>query len=163
MRVFFGTPILPLTVEPLKAIPLPLLSQIPVLGPVFFTQNILTYLIYGIVPLSWFILYRTSLGLTIRSAGENPEAVDVAGISVERIRFSTVLLAGAMGGIAGAFYSIGSRDVYRQHHWGSGMDRVCYLLSRQLESTWRVGRNCRFWACGGYCHLHAVIGRHAVS
>ncbi len=107
MRVFFGAPILPLTVEPLKAIPLPLLSQIPVLGPIFFTQNILTYMIYCIVPLSWFVLYRTSLGLAIRSAGENPEAVDVAGISVERIRFSTVLLAGAMGGIAGAFYSIG--------------------------------------------------------
>lgn len=107
MRVFFGAPILPLTVEPLKAIPLPLLSQIPVLGPILFTQNILTYLIYCIVPLSWFVLYRTSLGLAIRSAGENPEAVDVAGISVERIRFSTVLLAGAMGGIAGAFYSIG--------------------------------------------------------
>ena len=107
MRVFFGAPILPLTVEPLKAIPLPLLSQIPVLGPILFTQNILTYLIYCIVPLSWFVLYRTSLGLAIRSAGENPEAVDVAGISVERIRFSMVLLAGAMGGIAGAFYSIG--------------------------------------------------------
>ena len=107
MRVFFGAPILPLTVEPLKAIPLPLLSQIPVLGPILFTQNILTYLIYCIVPLSWFVLYRTSLGLAIRSAGENPEAVDVAGISVERIRFSTVLFAGAMGGIAGAFYSIG--------------------------------------------------------
>jgi ABC-type uncharacterized transport system permease subunit len=107
MRVFFGTPILPLTVEPLKAIPLPLLSKIPVLGPILFTQNILTYAMYGIVPLSWFILYRTSLGLTIRSAGENPEAVDVAGIKVERIRFSMVLLAGAMGGIAGAFYSIG--------------------------------------------------------
>ena len=107
MRVFFGAPILPLTVEPLKAIPLPLLSQIPVLGPILFTQNILTYMIYCIVPLSWFVLYRTSLGLAIRSAGENPEAVDVAGISVERIRFSMVLLAGAMGGIAGAFYSIG--------------------------------------------------------
>ena len=107
MRVFFGAPILPLTVEPLKAIPLPLLSQIPVLGPILFTQNILTYLIYCIVPLSGFVLYRTSLGLAIRSAGENPEAVDVAGISVERIRFSMVLLAGAMGGIAGAFYSIG--------------------------------------------------------
>lgn len=107
MRVFFGTPILPLTVEPLKAIPLPILSLIPVLGPIFFTQNILTYAIYLIVPLSWFILYRTSLGLTIRSAGENPEAVDVAGIKVERIRFSMVILAGAMGGIAGAFYSIG--------------------------------------------------------
>jgi simple sugar transport system permease protein len=107
MRVVFGTPILPLTVEPLKAIPLPLLARIPVLGPILFTQNILTYAMYAIVPLSWFVLYRTSLGLTIRSAGENPEAVDVAGIKVDRIRFATVLLAGAMGGVAGAFYSIG--------------------------------------------------------
>ena len=107
MRVFFGTPVLPLTVEPLKAIPLPLLSRIPALGPILFTQNILTYAMYAIVPLSWWVLYRTSLGLAIRSAGENPEAVDVAGIKVERIRFATVLLAGAMGGAAGAFYSIG--------------------------------------------------------
>ena len=107
MRVFFGTPVLPLTVEPLKAIPLPLLSRIPALGPILFTQNILTYAMYAIVPLSWWVLYRTSLGLAIRSAGENPEAVDVAGIKVERIRFGTVLLAGAMGGAAGAFYSIG--------------------------------------------------------
>ena len=107
MRVFFGTPILPLTVEPLKAVPLPLLSRIPALGPILFIQNILTYAMYAIVPLSWFVLYRTSLGLTIRSAGENPEAVDVAGIKVDRIRFAMVLLAGAMGGVAGAFYSIG--------------------------------------------------------
>ncbi|HWQ09215.1 MAG TPA: ABC transporter permease [Holophaga sp.] len=107
MRVFFGTPIIPLTVEPLKAIQLPVLSRLPVLGPIFFSQNILTYLMYAIVPLAWFVLYRTSLGLTIRSAGENPEAVDVAGIKVDRIRFAVVLLSGAMGGIAGAFYSIG--------------------------------------------------------
>jgi simple sugar transport system permease protein len=107
MRVFFGVPIIPLTVEPLKALPIPLLSRIPVLGPVLFTQNILTYLVYAVVPVAWFVLYRTSLGLTIRSAGENPEAVDVAGQSVDRIRFAMVLVAGAMGGIAGAFYSIG--------------------------------------------------------
>ncbi|MGA2548124.1 MAG: ABC transporter permease [Rectinemataceae bacterium] len=107
MRVFFGTPIIPLTVEPLKALPLPLLSRIPVLGPILFSQNILTYCMYAIVPLAWFVLYRTALGLAIRSTGENPEAVDVAGIKVERIRFSMVILAGAMGGIAGAFYSIG--------------------------------------------------------
>lgn len=107
MRVFFGVPVAPLTVEPLRGIPLPFLSGIPLLGPILFTQNILTYCVYAIVPLSWFILYRTSIGLTIRSTGENPEAVDVAGISVERIRFSMVVIAGAMGGVAGAFYSIG--------------------------------------------------------
>ncbi len=106
-RVIFGVPLMPLTVEPLASLPIPVLSQIPFLGPIFFNQNILTYLLYLLVPLSWFILFRTSLGLTIRSAGENPEAVAVAGINVNRVRFFTVLLAGAAGGVAGAFYSIG--------------------------------------------------------
>ena len=100
-------PITPLTINPLAIIPIPLLSEIPLIGKIFFSQNILTYIIYILAPLSYFMLYKTSVGLTIRSAGENPEAVDVAGINVYTIRFLTVLLAGAMGGVAGAFYSIG--------------------------------------------------------
>ena len=107
MRVFFGVPVVPLTVEPLRAVALPLLSRIPLVGPILFNQNILTYCVYGVVPVAWFVLYRTSIGLTIRSTGENPEAVDVAGIKVDRIRFTMVMIAGIMGGIAGAFYSIG--------------------------------------------------------
>lgn len=106
-RVIFGVPISPLTVQPLVALPIPILSEIPIIGPVIFNQNILTYMMYMIVPLSFYILYKTSIGLTIRSAGENPEAVDVAGLNVDRLRFSMVLFAGVMGGIAGAFYSIG--------------------------------------------------------
>ncbi len=96
-----------MTVEPLKTIALPLLSKIPFIGPIFFNQNILTYVVYLIIPIAYYVLYRTSIGLIIRSTGENPVAVDVAGLTVERIRFSVVLIAGAMGGIAGAFYSIG--------------------------------------------------------
>jgi len=106
-RVIFGVPITPLTVSPLPSIPIPLLSKIPVIGEIFFDQNILTYIIYFLAPLAYFVLYKTSIGLTIRSAGENPEAVDVAGINVYTVRFLTVLLAGAMGGVAGAFYSLG--------------------------------------------------------
>lgn len=106
-RVVFGIPTTPLTVKPLASIPIPLLSNIPVIGPILFRQNILTYLLFAIVLVFYFVLYHTSLGLTVRAAGENPEAVDVAGINVNIIRFSTVLLAGAMGGVAGAFYSIG--------------------------------------------------------
>jgi simple sugar transport system permease protein len=106
-RVIFGVPITPLIVEPLQPIPLPFLSDIPVLGPILFDQNILTYLIYLLVPLGGFVLFRTSLGLAIRSIGENPEAGDVAGLQVDRIRFLTILLAGVMCGVAGAFYSIG--------------------------------------------------------
>ena len=84
-----------------------LLSRIPFIGPIFFEQNILTYSIYLLVPLGYFILYKTSLGLVIRSTGENPEAVDVSGISVSRVRFVTVSVSGIICGIAGAFYSIG--------------------------------------------------------
>lgn len=106
-RVIFGVPITPLTVAPLKTIPIPVLSQIPFIGPILFNQNILTYIVYFIVPVAYFVLYKTSIGLTIRSTGENPESVDVAGINVNHIRFSVVLLAGILGGVAGAFYSIG--------------------------------------------------------
>lgn len=108
-RVVFGVPLSPLTVEPLQKIAIPLLSRIPFIGPIFFEQNILTYSIYLLVPLGYFILYKTSLGLVIRSTGENPEAVDVSGISVSRVRFVTVSVSvsGIICGIAGAFYSIG--------------------------------------------------------
>ncbi len=106
-RVIFGVPVSPLTVEPLPLLPIPLLCDIPIIGQILFNQNILTYIIYLLAPLAFFLLYKTSMGLTIRSLGENPEAADVAGINVLGIRFIVVLIAGAMGGIAGAFYSIG--------------------------------------------------------
>lgn len=106
-RVIFGVPVTPLIVQPLPKIAIPLLSSIPVIGPIFFNQNILTYVLYLLVPFATFVLYKTSLGLSIRSIGENPEAGDVAGLKVERIRFLTILFAGVMCGIGGSFYSIG--------------------------------------------------------
>ncbi len=106
-RVIFGVPVTPLIVEPLQPIPIPVLSEIPVIGPILFDQNILTYLLYVLVPVANFVLFKTSLGLAIRSIGENPEAGDVAGVRVDRLRFLTILFAGVMCGIGGAFYSIG--------------------------------------------------------
>ena len=106
-RVLFGVPTTPLQIDTLPKLPVPLLSRIPLLGEIFFQQNILTYLAYILIPISIFVLYKTSLGLTIRSTGENPVAVDVAGINVNRVRFLTVLAAGGFGGLAGAFYTVG--------------------------------------------------------
>ena len=106
-RVIFGVPVTPLIVEPLQPIAIPFLSEIPVIGPILFDQNILTYLLYVLVPVANFVLFKTSLGLSIRSIGENPEAGDVAGVRVDRLRFLTMLFAGVMCGIGGAFYSIG--------------------------------------------------------
>lgn len=106
-RVLFGVPTTPLQIQTLPKIAIPLLSKIPVIGPIFFQQNILTYLAYVLIPVAIFVLFKTSLGLTLRSTGENPEAVDVAGLNVNRIRFLTVLVAGAIGGLAGSFYTVG--------------------------------------------------------
>ena len=111
-RVLFGVPLLPLTVSPLKDISIPLLIKIPVIGKAFFSQNVLTYLAFLLMPLGYWILFRTRLGLTIRSTGENPEAVDAAGLNVERIRYLAVLASSALDGLAGAFYSIAYLGLY---------------------------------------------------
>ncbi len=105
-RVLFGVPLLPLTIEPIRTQPIPILSQLPIIGPILFNQSLLTYCAYIIAPLGFFILFKTSVGLVVRSTGENPESVDVAGINVERVRLTVILIAGFMGGIAGSFYSI---------------------------------------------------------
>lgn len=106
-RVLFGVPTTPLQINTLPKIAFPLLSKIPYFGEIFFHQNILTYIAYLLIPISIFVLYKTSLGLAIRSTGENPVAVDVAGLPVNRIRFWTVLVAGCIGGLAGSFYTVG--------------------------------------------------------
>jgi len=106
-RVIFGVPLYPLVIKTLPSLKIPLLSNIPVIGTVFFSQNIVTYLAYLLVPVVWFVLYRTSPGLQMRSAGENPSALETAGKSVISLRFFTVMCAGAVGGIAGAFYTVG--------------------------------------------------------
>lgn len=89
-----------------KAAAIPALSQIPGLGPVFFTRDLLVYLSFVLVALTWFILYRTKTGLILRAVGENPGAVDAAGISVYRVRYGAVLIGGMLAGVAGAYLSL---------------------------------------------------------
>ena len=97
------------TVEGVKGfqrIAVPLLSKIPVLGEIFFNQNALVYLAFLLVPVAWFVLNKTTLGLKIRAVGENPEAADSLGVSVAGIRYLTVTMGGVFSGIAGASLSI---------------------------------------------------------
>ena len=111
-RVIFGIQTTPLKVEVLPNIEIPILSKIPFVGPIVFSQNIITYCTYILVPLVFYVVFKTSLGLTLRSCGENPEAVDAAGLNVRLVRFGAVLLAGCLGGIAGAYYSLCNVGMY---------------------------------------------------
>lgn len=92
----------------LPRLPIPLLSDIPILGPVLFNQRITTYVMFLLVPLVWFILFRTTVGLRIRALGENPLAADTVGIKVNRWRFWVVTIAGLIAGLGGATLTIGA-------------------------------------------------------
>jgi ABC-type uncharacterized transport system permease subunit len=91
-----------------EAINIPILSSIPVIGPTFFEQNIIVYLVYIAVPVVWYALFKTRWGLRLRSVGEHPQAADTVGINVTRTRFWNVSLAGAIAGLGGAFFTLGS-------------------------------------------------------
>ena len=111
-RAIYVTPLTPLKIEPLRVLKIPILSEIPIIGPILFSQNIISYLSYIFIFVTGFILFKTSLGLTLRSCGENPEAADVAGINVRKVRFLAVCVAGCLGGIGGAYYCICNAGMY---------------------------------------------------
>lgn len=81
-------------------------GSLPVLGPIF-RQYLLTYLAFaGLIPLAWWLLYHTSLGLHLRAVGENPEAADAAGLNVFRTRYLALVIGGALMAVGGAFLSL---------------------------------------------------------
>lgn len=87
---------------------IPILGDIPLIGPMFFRQSVIVYLAYIAIFLVWWGLYRTKWGLRLRAVGEHPAAADTVGINVNRSRFWNVALAGAIAGIGGAYYTLGS-------------------------------------------------------
>src|SRR5829696_3426100 len=82
----------------------PLLSDIPLIGPALFDQPWVLYLVYPLVPLIWWLLYRTRWGLEVRAVGEDPNASDVSGLRVNARRRQTIYLTGMLAGIGGGYF-----------------------------------------------------------
>lgn len=99
-------------IDIMRAMPIPYLSRIPIVGEVFFSQHTLSYIALILVPLVWIFLYKTKYGLIIRSVGENPKAIDTRGLSVTGYRYATVLFGGAMAGLAGSFLTLVSSGLF---------------------------------------------------
>jgi general nucleoside transport system permease protein len=95
-------------------LPIPLLSEIPIIGPVLFRQTIIIYAMYVAVAVVWFALFKTRWGLRLRSVGEHPQAADTVGINVNSTRFWNVSLAGAIAGFGGAFFTLGSVGAFNK-------------------------------------------------
>lgn len=139
----------------LPSLPIPLLSSIPVIGPVFFDQRITTYVMFLLIPTVWFVLFKTRWGLRIRAVGEHPLAADTVGINVNNTRFWTVTVAGLIAGFGGAALTIGSVGAFvREMSAGQGFIALAAVilgrwnpwLAAVAALLFGFSRNFRIWA-----------------
>lgn len=114
-RAVFGLQKVPPQVANFQPVHLPVLSDLPVVGPILFQHNLLVYLIFLLVPVTWFILEKTVLGLRIKAVGEHPRAVESKGLSVYRIRYTAVIIGGAYAGLAGAYLTIAYMNSFTEN------------------------------------------------
>ncbi len=100
------------SVDAFQRVEIPLLADIPHVGDIFFDQTLLVYLAFLLIPVMGYVLYRTQFGITVRAAGELPQSVDTAGVSVLRVRYLAMIVGGGFAGLAGAALSIGQLSQY---------------------------------------------------
>lgn len=121
-KLSVGVTLQPPLVHTLPDVPIPLLSQIPFLGDIFFNQNVFVYLAVLISILLYLILYHTGLGLELRAVGENPLAADSLGVNVSLMRYVTTVIGGMLMGLAGVYLPFAytgtfTEDIVRGRGW----------------------------------------------
>ena len=115
--------------EMFRTVAIPLLSDIPILGPVLFRQSAIVYVMFVAVFLVWYGMYRTRWGLRLRAVGEHPQAADTVGIKVARTRYLNMMLAGAVAGMGGAFYTLVSVPAFnREMTAGAGFIALAAVI-----------------------------------
>ena len=99
-------------------LPIPVLADIPIIGPIFFQHNIFIYTAFILVAVIWYAMYRTRWGLRVRAVGEHPRAADTVGINVNFIRYRNVILGGMVAGFGGAYFTLGSTGTFEREMTG---------------------------------------------
>ena len=144
-RVIFGIRALPAKITSFQAVKIPALSDLPIVGPVFFQHNVLVYIAFLLVPVTWFVLEKTVFGLRIKAVGEHPRAADSKGISVEGTRYAAVLIGGAYAGAGGAFMTIAYLNMFTEKVIGGfGYIAVSVVIFARRRPR-RLRRPVRHW------------------
>jgi general nucleoside transport system permease protein len=139
-RMTIGAPSVPPAVQPFEVLTVPGLGALPVVGPILFQQYWLTWLALGLVPATAWLLYRTHLGLAIRTVGENPKAAEVAGVGVAGIRYLCLVAGAILMALGGAFLSLAQFNMFL---FGMVAGRGWIALALVVFGNWRP------WKCLG--------------
>ncbi|GAA1943024.1 ABC transporter permease [Agromyces allii] len=140
-------------------LPIPVLSEIPIIGPVLFRQTLVVYLMYVAVALVYIGLFHTKWGLRLRAVGEHPQAADTVGIKVNRTRFWNVALAGAIAGLGGTFFTIGSGIAFNKEMTaGAGFIALAAVIFGQWDPIKATFAALLFGFASNLQNTLAVIG-----
>lgn len=137
LTAFFGRDFVSKQIVGFNPVPVPLLSDIPFLGPVLFNHDPLTYLSMLLVPALWYVMFRTRLGIIVRTAGEREEVLFASGINPKLVRYLAVLFGGFLAGLGGAQLSVAYT-----HSWVENMaaGRGVVAVALVIFASWRPAR-----------------------
>jgi general nucleoside transport system permease protein len=127
----------PPRIEPFQALDIPILSDLPFIGPVLFQQTAMTWLALLMVVLVWYVLGRTALGVAIKAVGDNPDSVDAQGLSVYGLRIGAVMAGSALMALGGAFLTMSAFDAF---FFGMVNGRGWVCIALVIFASWRPGK-----------------------
>jgi general nucleoside transport system permease protein len=132
-----GAPLVGLIGPRFRPVAIPGLSDIPVIGSMLFNQDLLVYLMYLFVPLSWYFLYKTRPGLHLRAVGESPQTADALGVNVAKLRYFYTMVGGMLAGLGGAHLSLAYTPGWTEHLTGG---RGWIAIALVIFATWDPAR-----------------------
>jgi len=127
----------PPRIEPFRALDIPILSDLPFLGPVLFQQTALTWLALFMVAAVWYVMNRMPLGVAIKAVGDNPDSVDAQGLSVHGLRIGAVVAGSALMALGGAFLTMSAFDAF---FFGMVNGRGWICIALVIFASWRPGK-----------------------
>jgi len=127
----------PPRIEPFRALDIPILSDLPFIGPVLFQQTAMTMLALVMVAVVWYVLNRTALGVALQAVGDNPDSVDAQGLSVYALRIGAVVAGSALMALGGAFLTMSAFDAF---FFGMVNGRGWICIALVIFASWRPGK-----------------------
>lgn len=136
LSAFVGADVVGQTVQGFQPVIIPLLSDIPILGKVLFTHDLLVYVSFAMAGAVAYVANKTRTGLVLKAVGENPHAANAIGIKVLRVRYCAIMFGGAMAGLSGAYMSLVYTPMWVEN-MSSG--RGWIALALVVFASWRIG------------------------